>query len=76
MKKLNVLLIDDDDELFLFLTEKTLPKAPSLAGIKSCTSVTEAIDYLELCNKGTCPFPGIIFVDMNMPEMTGMDFAA
>lgn len=74
MKKKNVLLIDDD-ELFLFLTEKTLQKSPCLGNISTCSSVEEAQAFLIACEKGGCPFPDIILVDMNMPLMSGMDFA-
>jgi two-component SAPR family response regulator len=73
-KKINVLLVDDDD-LFLFLTERTLNKSACLENINSCGSVAEAQAYLENCEKGPSPFRDVIFVDMNMPLMTGMDFA-
>lgn len=71
---MNVLLIDDDD-LFLYLTERTLQKAPCLDTINSCNSVEEARAYLDTCLSKGQPFPDAIFVDVNMPGMSGMEFA-
>lgn len=74
MKKIKVLLVDDDD-MFLFLTEKTLEEVSYLDYINSIKSVKEARAYLDSCIASQSPFPDVIFVDMNMPEMSGMDFA-
>ena len=74
MNKKNVLLIDDDD-LFLYLTERTIQKANFLGTINSISDVHEALAYLDACAAKEFPFPDIIFVDMNMPDMNGMDFA-
>lgn len=74
MKKAEILLIDDDT-LFLFLTEKTLGKLPEQINIKSIDNVKEALAFLEACSAGEHEFPDGIFVDLNMPGMSGMDFA-
>ena len=74
MKKFKVLLIDDD-ELFLFLTEKTLKKTSCLESFSSFKDTTEAKAYLDSCIAEQAPFPDVIFVDMNMPGMNGEDFA-
>lgn len=74
MKKFKVLLIDDDD-LFLYLTERTLKKVPCLEKISSVNDVKDAQAYLNSCVSRHDPFPDAIFVDMNMPGMNGMEFA-
>ncbi len=74
MKKAKVLLIDDD-ELFIFLTTKILRKAPCLEKLDTMESVDKAKVYLSDCEKNSILFPDIIFVDMNMPKMNGMEFA-
>ncbi len=71
---MRILLIDDDD-LFLFLTERTLKKATCLKEINSIANVEEAKNYLDSCVSRQIPLPDIIFVDMNMPGMNGKDFA-
>ena len=74
MDKVNVLLIDDD-ELFLFLTEKSLGKSNYIGSLKSFDELADAQDYLDSCMAKNCPFPDVIFVDMNMPGMNGREFA-
>lgn len=71
---MNIFLIDDDN-LFLLLTERILQKAPFLEKIESRGSVEEAKTYLDSREASKEAFPDVIFVDMNMPEMTGMEFA-
>lgn len=72
---MKILLIDDDDDLFLYLTEKTLQNTEFIEDISSMANVDEAKAYLEACVSSNTPFPDVIFVDMNMPRMNGSDFA-
>lgn len=74
MKKADILLIDDDT-LFLFLTEKTLGKVPEQLNIHSISKIEEARAYLESRASNKEQFPDAIFVDLNMPGMSGMEFA-
>ena len=73
MKKAKILLIDDD-ELFLSLTEKTL-RDSYLKTIKCKTHAREAREYLDSCREKGHRFPDIIFLDIDMPGIGGLEFA-
>lgn len=74
MKKTKILLIDDDP-LFLSLTSKKLHSASFLEEIKCVTHVKDAREYLDFCINEEAPFPDVIFLDVKMPGIGGMDFA-
>jgi CheY-like chemotaxis protein len=73
MEKLHNVLLIDDDEIFIFLTGKMLQSTGSVDSITVFRSGKQALEFLfRHCNgDGT---PDIIFLDLNMPEMTGWDF--
>lgn len=73
--KLDCILLIDDDEATNFYHKIILEEEGIGVHIQSVKSAEEALDFL-LC-KGEyadCPKPGIIFLDINMPGMTGWDF--
>lgn len=74
MKKPKILLIDDD-ELFLSLTKRTLERSAFLKKISCKSHVKEAREYLDACVENESRFPDIIFLDINMPGIGGLDFA-
>jgi CheY-like chemotaxis protein len=71
-----ILLIDDsaDDR---FLLRRTFEKAGIINPIQDASSGREAIEYLNgegrFGNRAAYPFPGILFVDLNMPGVDGFD---
>lgn len=74
-KKLNCVLLIDDDEATNFYHKIVLEEECTSVHVQSVTSAKEGIDYL--LRKGIyadCPQPGAIFLDLNMPGMTGWDF--
>jgi CheY-like chemotaxis protein len=73
-KKLNrVLLVDDDDDANFF-QEKLIRKNNFAENIDKACNGIEALEYLNTCIKGKHPLPEIIFLDLNMPKMNGWTF--
>lgn len=78
-KKLNCVLLIDDDFATNFINKKIVQKANITSHIQVALNGKEAIDYL--CNKGKFksvetinPQPELIFLDINMPVMDGWEF--
>jgi CheY-like chemotaxis protein len=68
----NILLIDDDDATCLIL-KAMLSKNNIVKKFNFCLGGMEALEFLrqsELNND----FPQVIFVDLNMPGMSGYEF--
>ena len=65
--------IVDDDEVSIFLTETTLEMEEFAREYLSFMSTRDAIDALLSSLNGTSPdpLPEIIFLDLNMPLMSG-----
>lgn len=74
IKKKSILLVDDD-RLFLTLTQKKLQKIPYLDQVNCILTAQEAREYLDACVSSQLAFPDVIFLDINMPGIGGMDFA-
>jgi len=78
-KKLNCVLLIDDDFATNFINKKIIQKANIAEHIQVALNGKEAIDYL--CSKGKLesqeainPQPGLVFLDINMPVMDGWEF--
>ena len=72
-KNRNVLIIDDNDAINYF-NELILRNSKMFDDIKSMTSCTKGLRYIEsLVNTGD-KLPDIILLDINMPIMTGWEF--
>lgn len=75
--KLDCILLIDDDEATNFYHKIILEDEGIDAHIQSVKSAKEGLDFL--LGKGdyvNSPQPGIIFLDINMPGMSGWDFLA
>src|ERR1700750_2590044 len=79
MKRLNCVLLIDDDEPTNFLNKMTLEQAGCTRIIRVAQSGQEALDYLRNCGPAdgddpSEPCPDLIFLDINMPAMDGWEF--
>jgi CheY-like chemotaxis protein len=75
LKKLNCVLLIDDDEATNFYHSIIVEEENADLYIQSVSSANEGLDFL--LSRGAysdSPKPGIIFLDINMPGMTGWDF--
>ncbi|NJC26360.1 response regulator [Neolewinella antarctica] len=69
-----VLLIDDN-EATNFLHTRVLRKSGRILSVRAVTSALRALDYLTTSDKSAdYPKPDLIFLDINMPGMTGWEF--
>lgn len=65
----HILLIDDEDDCN-FVTKLVLKKAGFTGRVTTFTQAEEALSYLRLGDD----LPDLMFVDINMPRMTGFQF--
>jgi len=78
-KKLNCVLLVDDNESDNFLHKKVLEKSGIADHIEIVMNGKEALDFITgkgKCGKPVSPFspPELIFLDINMPVMDGWEF--
>jgi CheY-like chemotaxis protein len=73
-KKLNCILLIDDDEAINFVHKRVINKLNCTEKIVTVQNGQEALEYLQSDDKGESPHPDIIFLDINMPIMNGWDF--
>jgi CheY-like chemotaxis protein len=75
-KKLNCVLLVDDDEPTNFLSKMVVEKAACTDHIQVAQSGKDALEYLSRIseNNSDNPGPDLIFLDINMPAMDGWEF--
>jgi CheY-like chemotaxis protein len=74
-RKLNCVLLIDDDEPTNFLNRIIIESSGCAEEIKTAQSGREALEYLMQTNSDqTFPCPDLIFLDINMPAMNGWEF--
>ena len=74
MKAIARLLIIDDDPSNNFLCEIMLKKAISGLDIRTFIQPEIAVDYIKKEYLNGNAVPTVLFLDINMPVMTGWDF--
>lgn len=73
-KKLNCILLVDDDEATNYIHTMIIQQADCAETIKAVQSGYEALEYLVEKVGGEYPQPDFIFLDVNMPGMNGWEF--
>ena len=73
-KKLNTILLIDDDQATNFLHKMVIKKAECADHVHVELNGEAAINYLLSTKEGKHPKPDLIFLDINMPRMNGWSF--
>jgi len=74
MKSIKNLFLVDDDEIFTFLTKRTIEETRLVDQIKIFSNGQDAIEFLEKAAGNTELLPEVILLDINMPILDGWGF--
>ena len=74
MKDIKTLTLIDDDNIFVFLTKKTIQLTNLVDLIKVFENGLDAINYLKENRDNPEVLPEIILLDLSMPIMNGWQF--
>lgn len=78
MRKLNCILLIDDDEITNFINTENIEELGAAEHVIVCTNGLEALEYLKEAHAATPKLgyyrPELIFLDLNMPVMNGFEF--
>jgi CheY-like chemotaxis protein len=74
MKKLNSILLVEDDEATNFISQMVIKKLDCAKHVEVAWNGADALDYLKQCNNAACEQPELILLDINMPGLNGWEF--
>lgn len=75
MKKLNSILLVDDDPISQYINQTLIKKLKVSSHVQLAMNGAEAIQYLQTdIKKDRHKFPDLILLDLNMPVMDGFEF--
>jgi len=69
----NVMVVDDN-QIDLYIAEMVMMTTGFAEKVICVGSAREALEYLRPLDESSDGLPTLIFLDINMPEMTGFDF--
>ena len=67
-------MVVDDNQIDLYIAEMVMMTTRFAEKVICVSSAKEALDYLRPLSESSDELPNLIFLDINMPEMTGFDF--
>lgn len=74
--RFNQILIVDDDEVNNLFCSIVIEHAGISDEVHSCLNAPDAFEYIASCLNSGEPVPDLILLDINMPEMSGLEFLA
>ncbi|WP_205500140.1 response regulator [Rufibacter psychrotolerans] len=74
MKRLNLILLVDDDETTNYLNKRLLTRMNIAEQIEVVTNGEEALKFLNNALAQNAPLPDLMFLDIKMPVMDGFEF--
>ncbi|MFN8393593.1 MAG: response regulator [Bacteroidia bacterium] len=74
MKKLNHVLLVEDDDTINFYNEFLLTSRGLTDSVSVAENGREALEYLSKAGNGEAQVPDLILLDINMPVMNGFEF--
>ncbi|MBC3542076.1 response regulator [Rufibacter sediminis] len=74
MKRLNLILLVDDDETTNYLNKRLLTRMEIAEHIEVVTNGEEALTFLNDAIAAGRPLPDLMFLDIKMPVMDGFEF--
>jgi len=74
MRPIDKILLVDDDDVFVYLTELVIQESGFKGDVKVCVNGKAAIDYLAPIAEKETLLPNIIFLDLSMPVLDGWGF--
>ena len=72
--KYKKVMVIDDNQIDLYIAEMVMATTKFAEQVVCVASAKEALDYLKPLHDRPDELPHLIFLDINMPEMSGFDF--
>lgn len=74
MKQIEILALVDDDDTFVFITQRIIEQTNHVKEIKVFNNGLDALNYLKNNLNNNYQLPEVIFLDLSMPIMDGWQF--